>query len=462
MKHKMENIRKNVDEQQLPGRKWLFLGAIFSLLFLLYGSLVPLNYTYMPLNEAWSSFLVVLSDGLHIHSRVDMGENFLLMIPVGFFSMGAVWPNAYRRWIFPLATSLWFFCLTCSFLIEFTQIFFQGRTPTFSDILMQAAGSFVGIITWYLWGHKLWIFYFQSFSHNKSANWPTKILYAYLFILIGYNIVPFDITVNPFSIYQKYKAGRIVLLPFGFSYNHMSEFIYSVSTDVLIWVPVGFFWCLVKAKKVTEACFWTLFAVITLEVTQIFISSRIFDVTDIILGSIGGIGGVLLALKISLAEGGTFKSKVQSGSEYRMTWVGLALFSVWLFFLALIFWFPFDVLIERKFIESQLNRFFQVPFYTYYYSGGLTAITAVLRKSIFFIPLGVFASIAYRPLRKFGVDSLLFLIAFLCFVGAGIVIELGQALMPNKIPDSTDLLFETIGGVCGFCMMNYFMKRSER
>lgn len=452
---------KHIADDQLPGRKWLFLGAILSLMFLFYGSLVPLDYEYKSLGEAWLEFMAVISKGLHVRSRADLGENFLLMVPVGFFWMGAVWPSGRRAWIFPFAATVLVLCLTSSCVIEFTQTFFRGRTPAFSDVLMQAMGSFAGIIAWRLWGYKIWILYFQRSSHSAATSRSTKILWAYLFVLIGYNIVPLDVTLNPYSIYQKYKAGRIVLVPFGFNYDHFKEFIYAITTDVLIWVPVGFLWCLAKFKKAIEACLWTLFAVIALETAQIFISSRIFDVTDIVLGSLGGVGGVLLALRMPSCEFVPLKARPRLCSGYRMTWVGIALFCLWCFSLALIFWFPYETLIERKFIETQLDRFFQVPFYVYYYSGGLTAVTAVLRKSLFFMPLGVFAFLACRPLRKFDIDSLIYIIALFCFLFAGAAIELGQVLMPNKIPDSTDLLFETLGGVLGFYLTSLFIKRSN-
>lgn len=456
----MENTFNNRGGEALQGRRWLFVGAIFSLLFLCYGSLVPLDFEYKPFGEAWAYFVKLLFEGLDITSRTDLGENFLLMIPVGFFCMGALWPNEQRRWIFPLATALWIVCLTSSFTIEFAQIFFRGRTPSFSDVLMQSIGSLAGIITWCLWGYKIWPHFFYSTGNGKTTRRVTKILWIYLLVLVGYSVVPLDVTINPYSIYKKYKAGRIVLLPFSFNYGHISELFYAVATDVLIWVPVGFLWCLSKVKKVLEACMWTLFAVVTLELTQIFISSRIFDLTDIILGSLGGIGGVVLALKIPIGEQSLLLLKNDSSNKYKWTWIGLALFVVWLLCLALIFWFPYDILIERKFIESQLNRFFQVPFYAYYYSSGLTALTAVLRKTLFFVPLGVFAAIACRPLRSFGVDSLLFLISLFSFIGAAAIIELGQALIPTKMPDSTDLFFEAIGGLLGYCMTRHFIKRS--
>jgi glycopeptide antibiotics resistance protein len=143
-------------------------------------------------------------------------------------------------------------------------------------------------------------------------------------------------------------------------------------------------------------------------------------------------------------------SQDNTDNRFKQAWFGLGFFCIWCLFLAAVFWFPYQVQIERKFVEAQLHRFFQVPFHVYYYSDGLTAITAVFQKTFFFIPLGVSLAIAGQPFKKYGINSLLAVISLLFFSGAGLIIELGQALMPNKIPDSTDLLFETIGGVVGY------------
>ena len=425
------------------------MGVISSLLFLLYGSLVPLDFEYKPLEQAWSEFVGIMSRGLYVRSRVDMGENFLLMIPVGFCGLGLIWPDRHRVLVLPFAAVVCTCCFCVSFLIEFLQTFFIGRTPAFSDVLMQTLGSLAGVFAWWLWGVTIWVRFFQDSHSGKPFGIFEKLLWIYVIVVLLYNIIPLDLTINPFLIYNKYKAGRIVLIPFTYNYGQLSAFVYGVITDVIVWIPAGFLWVLTKGKKPMDAWLWTLFAVTAIEITQLFISSRIFDVTDILLGTVGGGIGVLLCLNIPFLDAIIPKNQDRI-KKNTQAWAGVVFFFIWCFFLAAVFWFPYEVLIERRFVESQLYKFFQVPFHVYYYSGGLTAITAVFQKSLFFAPLGVSLAIASQSFRKYGINSLLTLIALLCFTGVGLVIELGQALMPNKIPDSTDLLFEIIGGLSGY------------
>ncbi|MCK5099166.1 MAG: VanZ family protein, partial [Desulfobacteraceae bacterium] len=261
---------KYQDTNHLPGRKWLFLGAVFSLSFLIYGSLIPFVLENKPLYIGWGEFLTLLSKGLYIRSRTDLGENYLLMIPPGFFLMGFVWLNRQELITKLLTVVAWFFCFGLSILVEFFQIFIVGRTPALSDILMQSLGSVTGILLWWIWGHKIWKHFFQNSIQGKPVGIADKILWLYLLVLFSYSIVPFDLTINPFAIYQKFKAGRILLIPFSFGYNSVFEFIYDVTIDAAVWIPAGFLLLFTGKKTPLKAFVWIILAVTGIEFAQIF------------------------------------------------------------------------------------------------------------------------------------------------------------------------------------------------
>ncbi len=458
------NSQTKVDHSisnRLPKRKWLFFGAAGSLIFLLYGSLVPFAYQPISLHEAWEAFKALTLRGFEIRSRADLGANFLLMVPAGFFGMGLVWPNSRSLLGASLGILVWVVCLGFSFTSEFGQIFFLSRMPSLSDIAMQSMGSFAGIAIWWLWGPIIWARLFESNKRAGSMNPGEKILWAYLIVLILYNLIPLDVRISPVAIYHKFKAGRIILIPFTFVYDSFAEFVYSSVTDCLIWVPVGFLRVFSGRKRPFHAWLWTVTAVVAVEGVQVFIGSRIFDVTDILMGAIGGGAGVLMRLK--MPSYGRRASEVPGGNEsrYSATWLGLALACLWCLIVAAVFWYPYEIRIERKFVEAQIERFFQVPLYAYYYSRPLQAISSIFRKVLFFIPLGMFIGMAMRPFSKAGLNSFLAFIALIFCFGAGLGIELGQVIMPNKIPDSTDLFFETMGGVLGFYIMRFVYVRRK-
>jgi hypothetical protein len=62
--------------------------------------------------------------------------------------------------------------------------------------------------------------------------------------------------------------------------------------------------------------------------------------------------------------------------------------AAWASVLAIVFWFPFDFRTDAAFIKSQLDFVQRVPFEVYYFGTEFRAITEVLRKPLFFAPLG--------------------------------------------------------------------------
>jgi len=71
------------------------------LLFVVYGSLVPLNFQPLPWSEAVARFWAVVSSDAVLGSRVDIASNVLLSMPLAFAA--AQWllagHGAIERWV---------------------------------------------------------------------------------------------------------------------------------------------------------------------------------------------------------------------------------------------------------------------------------------------------------------------------------------------------------------------------
>ena len=109
-------------------RGLLWLAALVYTAFVIYGSLVPLDFHALPWDEAVARFGAIPFLELGIGSRADWMANLLLFIPLTFLWMGVLSAGGNRlRRVFatlaviPVATVL-------SVGIEFTQIFFPQRT----------------------------------------------------------------------------------------------------------------------------------------------------------------------------------------------------------------------------------------------------------------------------------------------------------------------------------------------
>ena len=95
----------------------------------------------------------------------------------------------------------------------------------------------------------------------------------------GFNLVPF-------SEILRYKIGS-------------NLFIYNVIGNILLFVPFGYFvsrYC--ESKKISQIFLLSLITSITIEAMQLKIG-RTFDIDDIILNVIGGIGGYYLYVALN-------------------------------------------------------------------------------------------------------------------------------------------------------------------
>ena len=119
---------------------WIAVGAY--LLFVIYGSLVPLNYHPRPLDSAWQDFLETRYLTLGVGSRADWVANILLYIPLAYLlCAGAISGvrSAIARLIAVAAVLV--VCAAVALGVEFTQLFFPPRTVSLNDIVAEFVGS---------------------------------------------------------------------------------------------------------------------------------------------------------------------------------------------------------------------------------------------------------------------------------------------------------------------------------
>jgi hypothetical protein len=125
--------------------------------------------------------------------------------------------------------------------------------------------------------------------------------------------------------------------------------------------------------------------------------------------------------------------------------------------LLFVFWFPFDFRTDGVFIKSRLDFVQRVPFEVYYFGTEYRAITEVLRKTLFFAPLGGLLAwgVARQPWRW---RRLLFALAMLAMFLMPGIIELGQVMLPQKIADTTDWLLAWLGGLAGYLVARRMLR----
>jgi len=437
----------------LQGMLWL--GALAYTAFVIYGSLVPLDFRTLPWDEAVARFSRIPFLKLGIGSRADWMANLLLFIPLAFLWMGALSAGSgtlakglATLALIPAAAAL-------SVGIEFTQLFFPQRTVSQNDILAETLGGLIGVLAWWAAGDRF-LAWLQSWQHQHAqAALAERLAWVYWAAVLVYNVLPLDLTISLVEIFHKWQSGMVNLIPFGRLPHEAAEALYEITTDALIWFPLALLWRLDGTRSAWRAWGMTLATAVLLECLQLFVFSRVSDVTDLFTAAAGAALGSY--------AGGRLVARAMPHDE-ALPWAGWLPFVVaaaWMAVLCFVFWFPFDFRSDGAFIKSRLDFVQRVPFEVYYFGTEYRAITEVLRKTLFFAPLGGLLAwgVARQPWRW---RSPLFGLSMLVLMGMPALIEFGQLMLPHKIVDTTDWLLAWLGGLAGYAVARRMLRAPRR
>lgn len=432
-------------------RGLLWLAALVYTAFVIYGSLVPLQFRAIPWEEAVARFAAIPFLRLGIGSRADWVANLLLFIPLSFLWMGALSAGAgllqktlVTLALIPAATAL-------SLGIEFTQLFFPQRTVSQNDIFAETVGGIIGVLAWWGAGGRFlaWLQSWQQ-THARAAL-AERLAWVYLAGILVYNVLPLDLTISLVEIFHQWREGKVNLIPFGRLPADPAFALYEIVTDALIWAPLAVLWRLDGTRDGVRVWGMTTGMAIALEIMQLFVYSRVSDVTDLFTAAAGAALGAW--------TGGRLAARAAPARHPPRwaVWLPLALAAGWMALLMLVFWFPFDFRTDGAFIKGRLDFIGRVPFEVYYYGTEFRAITEVLHKLLFFAPLGALLArgVGGLPYAWRGPAALVACASIVLFA---LGIELGQVLLPGKFPDTTDWLLESLGGLAGYVLARLMMR----
>lgn len=438
--------RRALSRQRAP----LFWLALPYLVFVIYGSLVPLDFHALPWDEAVAKFREIPFLDLGIGSRADWVANLLLFIPLAFLWTGLLAHGRHPVVAALLTLLVWLAAAALSLGIEFTQLFFPQRTVSQNDILAEALGALLGIGAWWLLGDRAlnWLEGWQK-AHGRMET-AHNLFWGYLLLLFGYNLLPLDLTISPVEIFHKFREGKVHLLPFAALAHEPAQIAYDLAVDTVIWAPVALFWVLRGGKPAPLAWRDTVLLAALLEGLQLFVYSRVSDVTDVFTAALGAAFGLILARPLLRHRGAS------SPAARPWPWIMAAL--AWLAVLPLVFWYPYDFLLERAKHVDIAALLAQAPLATFYFGTEFRAITEVVHKVGFFAPLGMLLALAATRapyLHRVWYGGANFLLA----LAMALTIELGKTLLPDKFPSLTNVVLECAGAVIGYTLARYAARR---
>lgn len=471
---------------------------------------------------------VVNASGVHANtvnastvnlSSVDVATNVLLAVPLGFFAASmqsvslpsSLLPLSARQTpslllklapLFKLVPVL-SYALLLALLVEIGQLFLQARVASVADVLAQLVGAGLGAVVAWRYGAQLWPLWLALPSEFAKADIWYRLcaIYAVLFLL--YNGLPFDITINPEAIYDKYKAGLIIWQPIVYHDGSAGAVLsgaalwYAIASDFLVWLPLaGMGWLALGSKR--KLLLWVLLYAISTEVMQLFIRSRTTDVSDVLYALLAVGLVMLLSPLIGRYDRLSARAIPAPGSadamSYRMLacWVYLACF-VWALCYAAVFCYPYqlDITALRQLQlapESQLELLWQeLPFFSLYQSSLLTAISTIIQKIMFAVPFGVAlavltstqaASLAQRLEQKLEQKleqnlaprlaqkrrwaGWLYGILWTAIIAVVLLVEISQLFIVGKVAQLLDVLLVLLAVWASYIISRSFLQARQR
>ena len=140
----------------------------------------------------------------------------------------------------------------------------------------------------------IFIFYKKWKVKGKDVLLINTIIYIYLSFVLYFTLMPI-ITSLPFMFNHPYKAMN--LTPFIDVMNGRGDFIRQVGLNVIMTIPFGFLFPLIKNKnaKLLKTILYTFLLSLSIEILQPLINGfRSSDITDLITNVLGGIIGYIM------------------------------------------------------------------------------------------------------------------------------------------------------------------------
>lgn len=437
-------IRDQID-RGLTARLLQIVATIY-LVFITYGSWVPLNFTYRPFMEAFRVFISLPFTEQAIESATDWSTNFILLIPLTFlwaqlFLLSQRGPSRVFGRILIIA-----FGIAVAFLLEFSQLYFPPRTVSQKDILALSLGAVVGVVAQQRWGDGVECWLNRLWQNERSQSRLTQMLHVYLLVFFFFSVLPLDLTISVVEIYHKWNEGRVVLLPFGGLKGGTVENIYESFTDLLVWVPVGVFLALDRRPSLLRVAGIAWLAAAIIETAQLFVYSRVTDVTDVVLAGFGAaIGAWIITRNTRIVA-------LIAGTRARFWY---SLWCVWAVVVLFIFWFPYNFRSEGVFLKTALAALTRLPFVMLYQGSEFQAVNEMLRKIGLFLPGGIIWGVAVH--KRNGSNGRGGIPGALALITLAFVVEIGQLFLPLKFADFTDVLIMASGGLLGLKIAQWLL-----
>ena len=397
---------------------FMWLGYVF---FVVYGSLVPLQYKALPMADAWAAFQNMPYLQLGVESRADWVANGVLYVPVGFLTAYLLMRS------FPRVPGIFLLGLAAAFsgalalAVEFTQLYFPPRTVSQNDIIAECIGSLIG-----LFFSAMLSKWFEALLHslvNNAGRLKLVALDGFVFAYLAFALFPFDFLLSWPEVSAKIDSGNWGWMIAGSSRGPILLGL-QLAAEAGLTVPFGLLLArLTKGRTgYAQAVLIGLILGGLIEAVQFFMASGVSQGLSVLSRVLGVCGGLALSRHANhwtLDQLANFLRRyaaafalpyllalLEINGWFTVRWHGLAA------------------------AMAQLAEVNFMPFYYHYFTTEAIALFSLVTVSASYVPMGLMVwAFGRSPLAALAFASL-----------SASLIESGKLFIRDAHPDPTNIL----------------------
>jgi VanZ family protein len=403
----------------------LFYGWLAYIAFVVYGSLVPLDFHSLPLAQAWAKFQQIPLLQLGVQSRADWVANGVLYVPVGFLTAALFASRGGVLLRLPKLIGVALFCFALAAAVEFVQVFFPPRTVSRNDVIAEWIGSGLGIVIAIYWAD--WCHRFLATLAGKKEHFVAYGLQAYAVAYLAFSFFPYDFLLAATELVEKLDSDSWGWLLAPQSRERgVIVLATKLLAETLAVIPIGMMLARWNATHRTPASqkAWLLGGLLglSIEVIQFFIYSGISQGLSLLTRAAGVFAGAVI-----WRERERLHDLRQWGADGRIL---LPLVVLYLLALAVVTgWFASS---WQGFAAAEQSlaatRF--LPFYYHYFTTEQAALLSFVSVMLMYAPIGVLAWLRWWS------PTVASWLAMLAAAG----IEASKLFLPGMHADPTNVL----------------------
>jgi glycopeptide antibiotics resistance protein len=348
------------------------------LLFVIYGSLVPLDLRPLPLDEALRRFAQTPFLTLGAESRADWIANGVLYFPLG--ALAALTLIGWLPRLAALAMALaWVFCAALAVGVEFLQLFFPPRTVSLNDLLAEGIGAALGVLTaprLGRWSGRL-VDAVQALA-VQASHAPRVLAGAWLAALVALALFPFDLVLSGAELAERAASGNVAWLWVD---DPRSGLLVGLRwlAEVAVVMPLGLAWAWQRPLSLPQAALRGLALGLGIEAAQFFLFSGVSQGVSVLSRVVGvALGATWLR---GAVRGGwpVLRTRLQRAAPWLLLpYAGALLLANG--------WFR-SPLLDLAGAAATWQELRLLPFYYHYYTSEAVALVSLLSVVAMYLPV---------------------------------------------------------------------------